>query len=181
LSVLPLSQPAADRREALQRLAGTAAPIGDTISTRRVPRHADHLRAVIAIVDGHHKTEEVRNALISCLSAAKSILVERFGIVEVVAQRIGPRSVLVEKFNLQTIRDTSPTASGACPKNRRCGRRQTDTLPVISKVRVLVLSSLMSSTKNTPSLGGKNTGLGGRQKAGSSAACFVLLIAYRNG
>jgi formate hydrogenlyase transcriptional activator len=82
IAVVP---PAADRREALQCLAGTAAPIGDTISTGCVPRHADHLGAVIAVVGRPPRNRGGQKFLDILLKRREVDLVESFGIIEVIA------------------------------------------------------------------------------------------------
>ncbi len=89
LSRLPLSGQLIERGEALLPAVGAAAAVGRAIGARRVPGHADEERAVMAVVRrppglavGHQRGEVGLERLVV-------ERVERLGIVEVLAVRVG--------------------------------------------------------------------------------------------
>lgn len=95
--------PAGDRREALHPGAGAAAPVGDPVGAGRVPGHADHLRAVIAVVGGppvHRRGQELLDVALERLEVD---LGELSRVVEIRPEGIGRQPVLVEHFHPQAM------------------------------------------------------------------------------
>ena len=93
-------RPAVERSEALLAAVGAAAPVGGAIGARRVPGHADHERAVVPVIGrpprlavGHQRGEVALQCLV--------VELERFGIIEVLAHRIGRDAALVEDVQRQ--------------------------------------------------------------------------------
>ena len=89
-------RPAVERSEALLAAVRAAPPIGRAIGARRVPGHTDHERPVMPVVGrppglavGHQRLEVVLQRLIV-------ELLERLGIVEVVAHRVGRDAALMK-------------------------------------------------------------------------------------
>ncbi len=95
--------PRIERGEALLARIGAAAPVGRAVGTRRVPRHADEERAVMAVIGrppglavGHQRGQVGLERLVVDR-------VERLGVVEVLTQRVG-RPVGVEDLGRQHFR-----------------------------------------------------------------------------
>ena len=101
LSRLPLSGQLIERGEALLPAVGAAAPVGRAIGAGRVPGHADEEGAVMAVIGrpprlavGHQRGQVALQRLVV-------ERLERLGIVEVVAHRVGRRAALVEDVERQ--------------------------------------------------------------------------------
>ena len=96
--------PAVQRGEPLRAFAATAAAIVNAVGTGGVPAHPDEQRAVVAIVGGP-PVLRVRHQL-------EHVLLERFdvkrldlfGVIEVVAHRVGLRCVLFENRQVHLVR-----------------------------------------------------------------------------
>ena len=82
--------PAVERREPLGAGTAAAAAVGDPVGARAVPRHPDEQRAIVAPVRrpprlrGGHQLRQVLPERVEVE------LLERLGVVEVRAQRVGP-------------------------------------------------------------------------------------------
>ena len=96
--------PGVQRREPLLAPTAAAAAVADTIGAGAVPGHADELRPVMAEVGGppvlriRHQLAQVR------LQRLVVQRLERFGIAEVLPQRVGPRRMLVQQIGAQLAR-----------------------------------------------------------------------------
>ena len=95
--------PAVDRGEALHRLARAAAPVGDAIGAGRMPGHADHLRAVIAVIGRPPGDRAGQERLDLRLQRLKVDRLECRLIVEILAQRIGARPVAMQLLDAKAI------------------------------------------------------------------------------
>ena len=96
-------RPAVERGEALLPAIGSAASIGGAIGARRMPGHADHEGPVIAVIGrpprlaiGHQRGQ---------IGLERGIIerVERFGVIEVGAHRIGRKTALAEDVDRQLL------------------------------------------------------------------------------
>ena len=129
-------RPAVERGEALLAAVGAAAAVGGAIGARRVPGHADEERAVVAIIGrpprlavGHQRGQVALQRLII-------ERLERLGIIEVVAHRIGRAAALVEDVERQRLPATS---------RGWCGRAASAPRAFIGHPAVpLVFASMMS-------------------------------------
>ena len=96
--------PAVERREALSALAAAAPAVGGAVRARRMPRHPDEERPVVAVVGRppllrrRHHLDEV------ALQRLEIEGLERFCVVEVLAQRIGEGRLLVENSQVELVR-----------------------------------------------------------------------------
>ena len=103
-------RPAVERREALLTAAGAAAAVRGAIGPGAMPGQADEQAAVVAEIGGPpvlgvgHQGVEVGDHRIEIET------LECRGVVEVGAQRVGTRIVLVEPFEAQVLRP--PVAVG---------------------------------------------------------------------
>ena len=96
--------PAVEGREALGAGGAATATVFDAIGAGAVPRHPDEERAVVAVVGrppvlrvGHQRSEIL-------LQAGVVEGLELSGVVEVVAQRVGRRRVLMQHPQVQLVR-----------------------------------------------------------------------------
>ena len=104
--------PAVERREALLTGSRAAAAIGDAVSARAVPCHADHQSAVM--------TEVGRPPFLRFCHQRLQVLDDRIqvegleflGVVEILAHRIGQTGIAVQDLNVQLARP--PVAVGRC-------------------------------------------------------------------
>ena len=104
-------RPAVDRREALLACACTAAAVADAVRPGAVPRHPDHERAVVAEVRRPpvlRGRQHLRDVL---LDRGEVEAVERRGVVEVLAERVGHGRVLGEDLQVQPVRPPASVAA----------------------------------------------------------------------
>src|SRR5208283_1654258 len=97
-------RPGVDRREALLAGAGTAAPIADAVRTRGVPRHANEESPVVAEIRRPPVLAVRHQRLEVLLQRFEVELLELFGVVEILAHRIGLGRVLAENLEVQLVR-----------------------------------------------------------------------------
>ena len=97
-------RPAVERREALLAGPGATASVADPVGAREVPRHPDHERAVVAEVGRppvlgvrHHRRDVA-------LDGGEVEGLERLGVVEVLAERVGHGRVLGEDLQVELVR-----------------------------------------------------------------------------
>ena len=108
--------PAVERGEALGAVTGAAAAVLDAVGAGGVPAHPDEQAAVVAevgrppVLRGGHHLDDV------LLERLDVELRELLGVVEVLAQRVRPRRVLVQDLEVQLV---GPPVLVAC-----CGRRR---------------------------------------------------------
>ncbi|MCY1429876.1 hypothetical protein D9M71_458080 [compost metagenome] len=109
-------RPAVERCETLRTGAGAATAVGDAVGARGVPGHADEQRAVVAVVGGPpvlgvgHQGVEVLDHRVEVE------FLEFFRVVEIGAQRIAPRGVLMEDVQIELI--GPPVCVGLSPAGR---------------------------------------------------------------
>jgi hypothetical protein len=95
--------PAVERREALRAGARAAAPVGDAVGAGRVPGHADEQRAVVAVV-GRPPVLRVGHQRLQVGDDGVQIeLLERLGVVERLAHRVGLAGLLVQDVEVQLV------------------------------------------------------------------------------
>ncbi len=111
--------PTVQRREPLLAGAGTAAAVADPVGARAVPGHPDEERAVVAVVSrppvlrvGHQRGQVL-------LQGREVEALELFGVVEVLAHRIGRRGVLLERLEVQLVRPPVPVGGAATVTRHR--------------------------------------------------------------
>ncbi len=96
--------PAVERREALRPGAATAATVGDAVRAGGMPGHADEQRPVMAVV-GRPPVLRRRHHLDDVLLQRVEIEgLELLRVVEVLAQRVGPRRRLMKHLQVELIR-----------------------------------------------------------------------------
>ena len=114
--------PAVQRGEALCAFAATAPAIGDAVGAGGVPAHPDEQPAVVAVVGGP-PVLRVRHQLEHVLLERLDVeLLELFGVIEVVAHRIGLRRVLFENRDVHLVWPPVPVRQGGM----RLGRWRRD-------------------------------------------------------
>ena len=146
LSRLPLSGQLLSGAKRWLPAVGAAAPVGGAVGARRVPGHADQERAVMPVVRrpprlavGHQRRQVALQSLVV-------ELVERLGIVEVVAHRVGRHAALVE--DVERERDSGHQSRFCRPSSERTrGRRGPPGSPSIR--RSSRPSSCLSHVRNT--------------------------------
>ena len=106
-------RPAVERGEALLAAAAAAAAIADAVGAGAVPGHADHQPAVMAEVGrppvlriGHQRAQVL-------LQLVVVELLELGGVVELAAQGVGSRGVLVEQVQAQLVGPPEAVAGAA--------------------------------------------------------------------
>ena len=113
--------PAVEGGEALRAASRATATVGDAIRAGGVPRHADEQRPVVAVV-GRPPVLRRRHRLEDVLLEGFDIeALELLGVVEVLAQRIRARRVLVKDLQRQLIRPPVLVRIGSLRLGFRCG------------------------------------------------------------
>ena len=97
-------RPAVQRREALLAGPGAAPAVADPVGAREVPRHTDHQRAVVAEVRRPPVLGVRQHGRDVALHGGKIEGLERVGVVELVAQRVGHGGVLREDLQVEPVR-----------------------------------------------------------------------------
>ncbi len=111
--------PTVERSEALLPAVRPAAPVAGAIGARGMPGHADEERAVIAIIRRPPRLAVGQQRLEVAFQRPVIERLERFGIIEVGAHRIGRAAVLRQDLERERIRP--PVAIG--PAHERSARR----------------------------------------------------------
>src|SRR5690606_25820091 len=95
--------PAVERGEALLAGPGAAAAVADAVGARAVPRHPDHVRAVVAEVGGP-PVLGVGGELGDVPAHRREVgAVERLGVVEVLVVGVGDVGVLGEELQVEAV------------------------------------------------------------------------------
>ena len=144
--------PAIERREALRAGTRAAAAVAGAVGAGAVPRHPDEERSVVTVVGrppvlrrGHH----VEDVLLDRIEVEA---LERLGVVERLAQRIGQGGVLVQDVELQLARPPVPV--------RRAAAGGVSARPVHDRTSAFVHDVLlrMVSGSSSPSAAGASVG-----------------------
>ena len=143
-------RPAVERGEALLAAVGAAAPVGGAVGAGRVPGHADHEGAVMPIVGrpprlavGHQRGEVALERLVI-------ELLERLGIIEVLAHRVGRDAALMKDVERQGFR---PPVAVVRPSSERTVVGRSTGQPIDSPVFASMISILSSCTVAEATLG----------------------------
>ncbi len=105
--------PAVEGRKALAAVARAAAAVAGAVGAGAVPRHADEQRSVVAevrrppVLRLRHQFTEV------LLHGLQVETLELFGVVEILAHRIGLGGMLVQDIELQLVRPPVPVRRAA--------------------------------------------------------------------
>ena len=106
-------RPGVERRETLLATTAAATAIGGAVGTGGVPGHADELRTIVAEVGGPpvlrigHQLHKVG------LERLVVELLEGFGVVELLAERVGLFRMLVEQIYAKLVRPPVPVRGAA--------------------------------------------------------------------